>query len=386
MNQSFCLNHSVGEINRIECFLTRSIGSLLIFVSIFSLIFNFRFLYWSSTHRQIRSRQYFVLLSMIFSSISVIVVISPSVFIQCLTCIRWCAPFYCRFEGFVNYLNGCVHMFMLMIISIIRYGTVINSNLERRSFRSQSKSAVIFCWFISLCFALPPLFHWNEYIPEGIGFHCGLNWFDRSLSSRIYFSLMFFFVYFIPLIVLFTVNIRVYFLIRDLLRGIVDVTKSVVVFNESDGRVLSTTSSTCSTPTSNRSERFGFIFSTNLVFGTSRYVLRHTTNSFQIQNLVHLNRLKADRRFALASIFLISEYLLSWTPYAILALLYLFNVQIVSQHSIFMTIFAYSAKISMILNPFIYVATVNTNQLQLILFWKKCHCSQCQNRINRQIL
>jgi hypothetical protein len=36
--------------------------------------------------------------------------------------------------------------------------------------------------------AIPPIFgHMNAYVPEGLGFHCGLNWFDRTLVSRIYF-------------------------------------------------------------------------------------------------------------------------------------------------------------------------------------------------------
>lgn len=388
LNQTHCMNVPISTINHLECLISRVIGSIILIVSLFSIIFNIRFLYWSSSHRHIRSRHYSVILSMIVSSFSVIIVISPSVFFQCFTCYRWCSPFICRFEGFVNYLNGCVHMFMLMMISIIRYSTVLQSQVKKQTFHQHSYLAVLVCWLCGLIFAVPPLLNWNKYIPEGIGFHCGLDWFDRSISSRIYFLFMFLFVYFVPLIVLFVVNIYVYCVIRQLLRATVVMAKSNIVVNVSDQRYHSTsfTSSSSSSRTTTQSEKFGFILSTNCVYGNSRYVVRQTSNSLQINNLVRLNRLKADRRFAIATIFLVTEYLLSWTPYAIIALFYLFNLNLVGQRSIVMTISAFIAKVAMILNPFIYIATVNSSQLESIFYCKQCSCSYCRSkRTNRTL-
>jgi hypothetical protein len=44
------------------------------------------------------------------------------------------------------------------------------------------------CFIMGSIWAIPPIFgHMNAYVPEGLGFHCGLNWFDRTLVSRIYF-------------------------------------------------------------------------------------------------------------------------------------------------------------------------------------------------------
>ncbi|CAF4599073.1 unnamed protein product [Rotaria sp. Silwood2] len=97
---------------------------------------------------------------------------------------------------------------------------------------------------------------------------------------------------------------------------------------------------------------------------------------------MRLNSLKADRRFALATILLVSEYLLSWTPYAIVALFYLFNVKYISQQSVLMTICAFIAKTSMILNPFFYIVTIKTNQFKSMLYCGKCSCSYCRTREN----
>ncbi len=382
-NLTLCLDILYPEINQFDCLISRVIGSILIIVSIFSIIFSIRFIYWSSYHRYARSHQHSLILSIIVSSISMIIVITPSVLIQCLSCSRLCSSFYCRLEGFISYLNGCTHMFMLMMISLIRCATVLQTNIRKRFFEQHSFLAVLSCWLFGLVFAVPPLFNWNKYIPEGIGFHCGLDWFDRSLSSQIYFILTFAFVYFIPLIVLFIVNIYVYYVIRRLLYGAITMKKSRLFMNISGQKYQSVlyTSSYGSSITTN-SDKIGFIIPVYSNNRRSRLFLRRSTNNIQINNLIRLHRLKADRRFALATLFLVSEYLLSWTPYAIVALFYLFNLKFINQQSVLMTICAFIAKISMILNPFIYVATIKTNQLKLILSLKKCFCPNCKVKRN----
>ncbi|UJR29204.1 hypothetical protein I4U23_010418 [Adineta vaga] len=359
---TLCVGTLFHEIDPTDCLLSRICGSVILFVSIIAILFNLRFLYWSSYHRNVRSRHYSLIISMIISSLSVVFVIGPSVFFQCFYCYRWCSPFYCRFEGFVSYLNGCVNMFMLMMISIIRYSSVIHTNISKRYLERHSSLTVIVCWCCGLIFAVPPLFHLNEYIPEGVGFHCGLNWFDRSTKSRLYFALTFSFVYFIPLLILFIVNIYVYHVIRRLIQSATRMTQSNILSKVSEQKHQSTTTFTSSsstrsntTPTHTyKSDRIQSIYSFN---GSSRLISRPTFDIIQFNQLSRLNRFEADRRFALATTFLISEYLLSWTPYAIVALFYLFDVKLISQQSVIMTICAFIAKISMILNPLIYIAT-----------------------------
>ncbi|CAF1037697.1 unnamed protein product [Adineta ricciae] len=381
-NMTLCVGTLFHEIKPTECLLGRICALVIVLVSIFAIFFNFRFLHWSSYHRNVRSRHYSLIISMIISSISVLVVISPSIFFQCFYCYRWCSEFYCLFEGFVNYLNGCVNMFMLMMISLIRYSSVIHTNIRQRYFEQHSCLTVITCWFCGLLFAVPPLFHWNEYVPEGVGFHCGLNWFDRSTKSRVYFVLTFAFVYFIPLLILLVVNIYVYCVIRRLIRGETRVSQSNARLTDHPRR--STTNTTTSTRSSSTiTEKSDRIRSMNSLSGHPRLIPRRTLDIIQsYHRLSRLNRLRADRRFALATTFLISEYVLSWTPYAIIALIYLFDIDLISQHSITMTICAFIAKISMILNPFIYIATTKKSQLATILLCKVCSCSYCRLKKN----
>lgn len=383
-NLTLCVETLLGEIQPFECSVSRGIGTILILVSIFSFSFNIRYLYWSYHHRHVRTRHYALILSMIFSSMSIILVIAPSVLIQCISCSRLCSPIYCRVEGFISYLNGCVHMFMLMIISLIRCTTVLQTNIRKRFFERHSFLTVSICWLFGLLFALPPLFNWNRYMPEGIGLHCGLDWFDRSLASQIYFILTFLSVYFLPLLVLFLINTYVYCLIRRLIYGATTIAKSNVSAGPSSHRPQSSSSSSSfgDSSTVTQSDKVMSNTAVRSNSGTSRLFIRRTNDSIQTKNTMRLNRLKADRRFALATIFLVSEYLLSWTPYACVALFYLLNFEFIDHHSILMSVCAFIAKTSMILNPFIYIATIKTNELKSILYFKKCRCPYCRVRRN----
>ncbi|CAF2650154.1 unnamed protein product [Rotaria sp. Silwood2] len=382
-NLTLCVGTLFRQVNNFECLISRILGSIIIFVSMISITFNIRFIYWSSYHRHVRFRYYFLVLSMVLSSISVIIVIVPSVSIQCLSCHRLCSPFYCQFEGFVSYLNGCVHMFTLMMISIIRYVLVFETNAQNRVIGQNSYWTVIICWLCGLIFALPPLYKWNKYTPEGIGFHCGLDWFDRSLSSRIYFILAFVLIYFIPLVALLIINFYVYCKIRSLLNGTTRIIKIDLGLKVSYEKHQSTSfSSSSKSSSTTKVEKLCFRQGDNSKNVSSRLAVRET-RIFQVNYLMRLNRLKADRHFASATIFLVSEYLLSWTPYAIVALFYLFNVKYISQQSVLMTICAFTAKTSMILNPLIYLATIKPNVFKSILWCSSRSCCYC--RIKRNI-
>ena len=366
MNTSvtLCVGTEFQPITDVQCLITRIGGGSIIAVSFLSILFNFRYLYWLYFHRDNLSRSNFFLFSIIFSSFVVIFTIVPSVILQCLGCSRLCSIFYCQFEGFISYLNGCVHMFMLMMISIIRYNLVLHTNSTSSCFHRYSSILVVICWLFALIFAILPLLNWNKYIPEGLGFHCGLNWFDQSINSRLYLISAFLFVYIIPLIVLFIVNTYVYHVIHRLFHRASEPFASISTFLD-DRHVSLLTSSHPSI--------------TRIHINQPTKTM-HTTDPIQLRYILQLDRLRADRRFALATIFLVSEYLLSWTPYACVALLYLLNMRVIIEQPLFITICAFIAKISMIINPFIYLVTIKTTQWKILLFWIKCPCQNCRCR------
>jgi hypothetical protein len=381
---------SLRAISASECLISRVLGSIVISVAAFSLLFNIRFLHWSASHGRNRSRHNMFMISMIFSSIMVTLVMLPAVSLQCWTCNRLQSLIYCQLEGFVSYLNGCVHMFMLMMISIFRYITVLHTGATRRYFLRKSYLAVLVSWLLGLAFAVPPLFNLNKYIPEGLGYHCGLNWFDRSKSSHAYLFAAMLFVYFIPLIVLCLVNMYVYCIIRRLLnRAMANNVQSLAyipLINIPSGKRLSPAFISLSSSTTKSVRYRDFKRSLPSNERIRNNTARQSIDPFQLRHTLRLNRLKADRHFALATIFLVSEYLLSWTPYACIALFYLFRVNFINEQPLMITACASIAKISMIINPFVYVLAIKYKQVKLILSGKKCSCSHCRSKKTGQWL
>ncbi len=72
--------------------------------------------------------------------------------------------------------------------------------------------------------------------------------------------------------------------------------------------------------------------------------------------------------FLRAIIFLISSYLISWTPYSIIAILQLLNIKFIFQHAFLITLSALVAKISVILTPVVYISIMNHKLFKRTLF------------------
>jgi hypothetical protein len=280
---------------------------------------------------------------------------------------------------------------MLMMISIIRYDSVLHANTTGQYFKQHPYLNVAICWLFALIFALLPLFNWNQYIPEGLGFHCGLNWMDQSLSSRLYLISAFLFLYIIPLLVLFILNTHVYCVIRRLLHRASTITQQrLITLPPANGLPVKKSQSPRSVSLSSssrsltRSAKCDVLKLSKLIPVNNLLKTHHVEDPVRTHQIMRLKRLKADRRFALAIIFLVSEYLLSWTPYACVVLFHLFHMKFIIQKPLLVTICAFIAKISMIINPFIYVSTIKVNQLKTILFWKECSCQNC--KMNKNIV
>ncbi|CAF1057835.1 unnamed protein product [Didymodactylos carnosus] len=333
----------------------------------------------------------------------------PPVILQCFLCGRLCYPLYCKLEGFSSYLNGCACMYMLLLLSFIRYTSVMHTTFIKKLLERHNYLAVSLCWVFGLIWAVPPLCGWNRYVPEGLGFHCGLDWTDPSTNSILYFCLSFVFVYFLPLAALFYVNIRIYRTIRYLMYGGGN--------NESAYKnhwLFSRISSSSSTPSSKFASlqlktNLGRNLATGRMTGTitflqsgqneaihmkrvksilarecsylhdGRDIRRQLADELSVSISARLKRLKIDRRFAVATAILVTEYLLSWTPYAIIAMLEIFRLILPSQYPVLMTICSLIAKLSVIMNPCIYIQTITTSKL-MPTFLKKCKCPSCQTK------
>jgi hypothetical protein len=273
-------------------------------------------------------------MGMFASSLCVIVISVPSVVAQCFLCRRLCIPLICQIEGFNSFLNGCAAMYMLVALSIVRYATTANSSMSipfQRQLEKRSLCLVLMCFVMGGIWAVPPIFgRMSAYAPEGLGFHCGLDWFDRSLLGRIYFFALFVCVFFIPLIIIIYVNVYI--------------KRTVYRLTHSKPFVLLELYPVCK----------------------QDHMRRHMTDALYDKETQRLHRLYEDRRFVVATGISVVIYLIAWTPYSIVALAQVFGDQFSLYNPWIMTTCAVLAKLSMITNPIIYTIILRGRSMSKI--------------------
>ena len=347
-NNSMALNdssatttHSLSRVTTLfECRFSRSAGAILLAFALIALLVNLHAL---QTHRRtmrVARRDRHLVFGMFASSLCVIIISVPSVVIQCFLCRRLSLTLICQVEGFNSFFNGCMAMYMLVALSVVRYVTTANSSLSQRLQRrieDKSSYLVLICLLLSSLWAVPPLFgRGNAYVPEGLGFHCGLNWCDRSLPSRIYFLLLFINVYFLPLIFIAYVNIYIQRTVHRLTHLCSTVPLEFAHLKEEDA------------------------------------LRRHASQSQYDRERRRLQYLNQDRRFVLATSISVLIYLIAWSPYSIVALAQVFGDLFSLYNPWLMTTWALLAKLSMISNPIIYTILLRTREMPIVtarLIW-----------------
>lgn len=240
-------------------------------------------------------------------------------------------PTICLIEGFNSFLNGCVAMYLLVALSLVRYSTTASSSLSiyfQRQLEERSVHIVVLCFVIGGVWAVPPVFgRMSSYTPEGLGFHCGLDWFDRSLASRIYFFVLFVGVFFVPITIVIYVNIH----IKQTVYRLTHIQSSVLL---------------------ELHPKF-----------TGERMRRHVSAVLGEKQDRRLRRLQEDRHFVVATGISVIIYIIAWTPYSLVALSQVFGDDSSLYSPWLMTTCALLAKLSMVTNPVIYTIILNSHDM-----------------------
>ncbi|XP_053731259.1 melanopsin-A isoform X3 [Synchiropus splendidus] len=109
----------------------------------------------------------------------------------------------CELYAFCGALFGICSMITLMIIAVDRY-FVITRPLTSIGVLSYKRAFVVVmvAWAYSLGWSLPPFFGWSAYVPEGLMTSCTWDYMTFTPSVRAYTTLLFTFVFFLPLAVI----------------------------------------------------------------------------------------------------------------------------------------------------------------------------------------
>lgn len=106
----------------------------------------------------------------------------------------------CKIEGFASTLGGMVSLWSLSVVAFERW-LVICKPLGNFSFKTTH--AIIGCiipWIFGNIAALPPLFGWSRYIPEGFQCSCGPDWYttENKYNNESYVAFLFCFCFAVP--------------------------------------------------------------------------------------------------------------------------------------------------------------------------------------------
>ncbi|XP_035205617.1 rhodopsin, GQ-coupled-like, partial [Stegodyphus dumicola] len=195
-------------------------------------------------------------------------------------------------------LFGLVSIATLTAIAIERclvisvkpwYGGILFTN-------AKAKVAIIFIWIYCLAIMLPPLFGWGALVPEGFLTSCSFDYLSRTSLNRSYFIYIFIFGFFLPITI---ITICYAFIIRT------------IYLNEKDMK------------------------------------------KNNVKKIYTKPKKRNDYKAAEMIMFVIAMFLLSWTPYSLVAIIGQFgNTRILTPWvSVLPSLFA---KMSTIYNPAIY--------------------------------
>ncbi|OXB68093.1 hypothetical protein ASZ78_003334 [Callipepla squamata] len=282
-----------------------TIGTVILIVGITGTLGNFLVIYAFCRSRTLQKPANIFIINLAISDFLMSITQSPVFFTNSLHK-RWIfGEKGCELYAFCGALFGITSMITLMVIALDRY-FVITKPLASVRVMSKKKALIILVgvWLYSLAWSLPPFFGWSAYVPEGLLTSCSWDYMTFTPSVRAYTMLLFCFVFFIPLIAIIYSYVFIFEAIKK-------ANKSIQTFG-----------------------------------------CKHGNKEFQKQ----YHRMKNEWKLAKIALIIILLYVISWSPYSVVALVAFAGYSHVLTP--FMnSIPAVIAKASAIHNPIIYAIT-----------------------------
>nr|XP_033798843.1 melanopsin [Geotrypetes seraphini] len=177
-----------------------TIGVVILMVGITGMLGNFLVIYAFCRSKSLRTPANMFIINLAISDFLMSSTQAPVFFATSLHK-RWIfGEKGCELYAFCGALFGITSMITLMVISVDRY-FVITRPLASIGMMSKKRAVLILLgvWLYALAWSLPPFFGWSAYVPEGLLTSCTWDYMTFTPSVRAYTMLLFCFVFFIPL-------------------------------------------------------------------------------------------------------------------------------------------------------------------------------------------
>ncbi|XP_066580129.1 melanopsin-A [Amia ocellicauda] len=180
-----------------------TIGTVILVVGVTGVLGNFLVMYVFCWSKSLRTPANMFIINLAVSDFLMSLTQAPAFFITSLSK-RWVfGERGCELYAFCGALFGICSMITLMAIAMERY-LVITRPLESIGVMTLQRAGLILAgvWCYSLGWSLPPFFGWSAYVPEGLLTSCTWDYVTFTPSVRAYTMLLLTFVFLIPLAVI----------------------------------------------------------------------------------------------------------------------------------------------------------------------------------------
>ncbi|CAG5117095.1 unnamed protein product, partial [Candidula unifasciata] len=189
-----------------------AMGVFITFVSVFGSLGNFLVMYIFGTTKSLRTPSNIFVLNLSMSD-TIFSVINgfPLMTISCFSR-RWIfGKVACELYGLVSGMFGLMSINTLAAIALDRYNVIARPIKASRgmSYR-RAFTMLMFVWCWSATWTIPPLFGWGAYIPEGFQTSCTFDYLTRTDHFRSYILCMYIFGFALPLMVILFCYVQIY--------------------------------------------------------------------------------------------------------------------------------------------------------------------------------
>ncbi|XP_007229372.3 melanopsin-like [Astyanax mexicanus] len=176
------------------------IGSVILLVGVTGVIGNALVIYVFCRSRSLRTPGNILVVNLAVADLFMSLTQSPVFFVASLHR-RWVfGEKACELYAFCGGLFGICSMMTLTAIAADRCLAITRPlALLGRVSRRRAGAVLVLVWLYSLGWSLPPFFGWSAYVPEGLQTSCSWDYMSFTPSVRAYTILLFIFVFFIPL-------------------------------------------------------------------------------------------------------------------------------------------------------------------------------------------
>lgn len=106
----------------------------------------------------------------------------------------------CEFYGLIGGIFGLMSINTMATIAIDRYLAIARPiHAAKKMTRKKAFLMIVTVWLWSLASSLPPLFGWGRYIPEGFQTSCTFDYLTRTDNNRTYIFFLYIFGFAVPL-------------------------------------------------------------------------------------------------------------------------------------------------------------------------------------------